>query len=107
MTNYARIESRSAWLSSEFGESYARRLFGNTIIDALPRYVRGKRKSKLKGKLQWRKCSKGGWVRTGLYGGYGDAQGYVQERGLVGAVIVQVTWGEDDKVLHTKGAWPY
>lgn len=103
MTNYARIENRSAYLSSEFGEDYARRLFGDEIIDALPRYVRGKRKGKIKGRVTWRKCVKGGWVKTGPYGGYGDANGYVQGKGFIGATIEQLNWGEENTTLHQTG----
>ena len=61
MTNYANIETQSAYLSSDFGENFARKLFGDEILDALPRYVRGKRKGKIKGRLTWHKCTRGGW----------------------------------------------
>ena len=44
-TNYAYIEERSAWLSTEFGEK------ARKFIDDLPRYVRGKRKGQLKGQF--------------------------------------------------------
>lgn len=62
-------------MSSEFIEGMARRYFGD-VVDALPRYVRGKRKGQLKGRLEWQKVSTGGWVSV-----YGEAgNGYVERR---------------------------
>lgn len=75
MTYYARTETRSSWLSQEFGESYARRIFGDNLVDAMPRYVRGKREGQLKGKIEWIKVVRGGWVREGR-----DGQGHVERR---------------------------
>lgn len=63
MTTYARIINRTSYLSTEFGESYARRLFGDYAVDQLPRYVKGKRKGLLKGLLCWSKAETGGWQR--------------------------------------------
>lgn len=60
--SFAKITVQDAWLSGEFGESYARKVFGNEVVDALPRYVRGKRAGKIKGKITWRKVEKGGWL---------------------------------------------
>lgn len=60
--SFAKTTIHDAWLSDEFGESYARKIFGSNIVDTLPRYVRGKRKGKLKGKIVWRKVEKGGWL---------------------------------------------
>jgi hypothetical protein len=60
--SFAQVEIHESWLSTEFGESYARRTFGNEIVDALPRYIKGKRKGQLKGKIMWRKAVKGGWI---------------------------------------------
>ena len=82
---FARFETKHSWLSSEFGENYARKLFGDVIVDSLPRYVRGKRKGLLKGYIEWRKCVAGGWVKTGrrseddYYAG-APAIGYVESR---------------------------
>ena len=36
---YAVIEERSAWLSTEFGETLARKYLGDEVIDDMPRYV--------------------------------------------------------------------
>jgi hypothetical protein len=60
--SFAQVEIHESWLSTEFGESYARRTFGNEIVDTLPRYVKGRRKGQLKGKIIWRKVVKGGWI---------------------------------------------
>lgn len=65
MTQYAKFQCRSAWLGTEFGEAYARKLFGDAAVDALPRYVRGKSVGKFKAEIAWVKCVEGGWISTG------------------------------------------
>lgn len=62
MTNYAQIDSRSAYLSTDFGEEIARKWFGDESVDSLPRYTRGPRKGKIKGAVTWSKVIRGGWV---------------------------------------------
>lgn len=62
MTNYAEITTRSAWLWTEFGSSYASKIVPQEILDELPRYVRGNKKGKIKDhKIVWRKVERGGW----------------------------------------------
>lgn len=86
MTQRAAIEYKGGYMSSEFIEGMARRYFGNEVVDGLPRYVRGKRKGQLKGRLDWEKVTTGGWVKTGPYDHDGmRASGYVERR--VGKVI--------------------
>lgn len=60
--SFAESEIKEAWLSGEFGESYARHIFGDALVNGLPRYQRGQRKGQIKGKIAWRKITKGGWV---------------------------------------------
>ena len=87
--NYARFENNGAWLSSDFGQSIAARYFTPEQIESLGRYVRGKRKGLLKGRITWTKCVHGGWVRTGSYDhDFGQASGYVELR--VGKIIEAV-----------------
>jgi len=45
----AQIDTKKAYLSSEFGENFARKIFGDELINQLPRTIRGERKGKLKG----------------------------------------------------------
>lgn len=79
MTNYAQIEPRTAYLSTDFGEEIARKWFGDESVDSLPRYTRGPRKGKIKGAVTWSKVLRGGWVRgSGVLNG--DAAGYVETR---------------------------
>ena len=66
---YARCETKTAYLSSDFGKEYAVRLFGQAAIDSLPQYVRGKRKGLTKGILHWTRCVEGGWDSKGGIGG--------------------------------------
>jgi hypothetical protein len=80
MPNYAQIEGRTAYLSTDFGEEIARKWFGDESVDSLPRYLRGPRKGKIKGAVTWSKVLRGGWVRTGRETAYGDATGYVENR---------------------------
>lgn len=77
-TNYAQIEDRTAFLSTDFGEEIARKWFGDETVDALPRYTRGARKGKLKGVVVWSKVVRGGWVRGDRETASGDATGYVE-----------------------------
>ena len=55
------LETKSAWLGSEFGEQLARKWFGDEIVDSLPRLTRGKNAGKIKAYLVWIKCTRGGW----------------------------------------------
>ena len=98
MTNYADIETRRAWLSSEFGEQMARRYFGDKAVNDKPRYARGIRKGLLKGQIQWRKVEKGGWVRDQSAI---DGRGYVENRRgkIIAAELVMPRWGGEPEVL--------
>jgi hypothetical protein len=99
MTQRATIEHRDGYMSSEFIEGMARRYFGNEVVDGLPRYVRGKRKGQLKGRLEWQKVTEGGWVN--VYGAAGN--GYVERR--IGKVIkVELNlpeWGAEPTPVAT------
>ena len=94
MTNRASFNNNRARLSSEFGENLARKYFGDSFIDSLPRYVKGDKKGLLKGFVDWEKCIKGGWV-----GGYDG--GYVERRvnKIVKIKIIETVWRGDDICL--------
>ena len=98
MTNYADIQTREAWLSSDFGEQMARRYFGDEAVDSMPRYVRGKRKGLLKGQIQWRKVESGGWVSDKSAT---NGRGYVENRRgkIIAAELVMPQWGEARTIL--------
>ena len=106
MGHKAKFEYRTAYLSGEFGESMARRYFGDEIVDSLPRYVRGKRKGLLKGQIKWSKVTNGGFVITGLNEGEGPS-GYVERR--VGKVIEvrlqNCVWGQEPEDVAV-WEWP-
>lgn len=95
MTYKATISTRSAWLGKEFGEDYARKMFGDEIVDALPRYVRGKNKGKFKAEIEWVKVERGGWVRELMATANGDGAGYVENRvgKVIAARLIQRDWG--------------
>lgn len=60
----------TAWLSTEFGQELAMKVFKLTLeeLEALVgRYKRGERKGLLKGKIDWYKVTHGGWYKTGKY----------------------------------------
>ncbi len=104
--NYARIESREAWLSTDFGLEFATRKFGQEAIDALPTYQRGKRIGLKKGMIRWKKVTRGGWVKTGPYCQDSGGCGYVETRvnRVIEAKLVIPTWGggeDEDEVLAT------
>lgn len=89
----ASYAERQAWLGQEFGESFARKLFGDQIVNDLPRYVRGKNVGKFKAQIQWIKVEKGGWVSEGNY--YGEPVGHVERRvgETIAARLVQTSFG--------------
>lgn len=99
---YAVIEERSAWLSTEFGETLARKYFGDKVVDDMPRYVRGKRKGQIKGKMTWLKVESGGWVRTIYSDVFGDIDGWGVERRrgkIIRAMITIPQWGAPDQKI--------
>lgn len=107
MTNLAETQCNQAYLSGEFGESLARRYFGDELVDTMPRYVRGKRKGQLKGQIKWKKVTRGGWVRTGAYDVDHGPSGYVERRvnKIISAVLSIPQWREDDEVI-AEWCWP-
>tara|TARA_R110002012_G_scaffold71819_1_gene183884 strand:+ start:178 stop:504 length:327 start_codon:yes stop_codon:yes gene_type:complete len=87
--SYATLTSRTAKLSSEFGEEFARKKFGDDLIDSLPRYVKGKNKGKIKGIIKWLKCENGGWVKN-------YSKGFVENR--KGSIVhLAIMTGDDWK----------
>lgn len=94
MTNYAEFAFRDAPLSSDFGVEFARSYFPAELLDTLPRYVRGPKKGKLKGSVEWQRCTRGGWVRRGTNGGYVcNAVGRIVEVRLRGPAIYCARYG--------------
>jgi hypothetical protein len=85
------IVTRSAPLHSEFGFSYATKLFGEEAIASLPRYQRGPHKGEIKAWLVWEKAEKGGWSQK-----YG-----VVRPGLVWARIAATAYSE----MPLYGTW--
>ena len=63
MVQYAKFETKFAYLSTDFGLEWTMKLFGAEVIADLPRYFRGPRAGKLKGVVEWRKVIVGGWTR--------------------------------------------
>lgn len=80
---YAQIETKKTYLSSDFGESYARKIFGDDLINQLPRITRGERNGKLKGYIIWDKVISGGttfkkYIRDGKY--INESEKYLETR---------------------------
>lgn len=107
MTHLAQFKAGHAYISGEFGESMARRYFGDEVVDSMPRYVRGKRKGLLKGQIRWEKVTRGGWVRTGAYDVDHGPSGYVERRvsKIISAELLIPQWREDDEVI-AEWCWP-
>tara|TARA_R110001632_G_scaffold45058_1_gene114554 strand:- start:759 stop:1079 length:321 start_codon:yes stop_codon:yes gene_type:complete len=63
MANFAEFSTKSAFLFTDFGGSYAERICGSDLLNDLPRYVRGAKVGKIKDhKIVWTKVERGGWV---------------------------------------------
>lgn len=88
---YARTETKSAFMSGDFAVSYATRLFGAETVANLPRISRGKRKGLVKGMLSWTKCIVGGWQRSGAFGGGVVYPGFVSAEIEVDGKVVMTT----------------
>lgn len=70
LTARAEISYKTAYLNTDFGLNLAMRrleLSQDDIEKIVGRYVRGKRKGQLRGKISWLKVDQGGWVKTGPY----------------------------------------
>lgn len=80
MTNYASVRENVAYLSSDFGESFASRHFTVEQLEQFGRFKRGKNKGRLRGAVRWKKVESGGWVKQGA-----DSAGYVENR--VGKIL--------------------
>lgn len=97
MVQYASITRRDAFLSGEFGESYARKLFGDVAVSTLPHISRGKRKGAIKGQLIWEKCVVGGWHRCGAFSGV-VTPGFVRADIVInGQVILTTSYSSFEK----------
>jgi len=81
MATKATFTTKYASMQSEFGESYASKLFGE-FIKKVPKYSKGKNKGKYKGQLSWTKVDSGGFVHEAFNanGGYVETRkGWVVE----------------------------
>ena len=106
MTHLSRSKTGQAYISGEFGESMARRYFGDEIVDAMPRYVRGNRKGQFKGQLVWTKVIRGGWVRTGAYDGDYGPSGYPERRvNQIIEVVLSIPQWREDAIVIAEWQW--
>lgn len=88
----ALIETKKTYLSSDFGESYARKIFGDNLINQLPKITRGERKGKLKGYIVWDKVISGGmtsvkYVYNGQYRNSSDRYLEIRKNSVIYAAI--------------------
>jgi hypothetical protein len=105
MTQRAKFESRSAWLGRPFGEDYARRIFGDSVVDNLPRKTRGQYTGAIKAQIEWLKCIEGGWVSAGRDHMREEAIGRVENR--VGSVIYIRLRADDGSTIAEHGDLAY
>ena len=99
MTVRARFETRSAWLSSDFGLEMAKRWFSEEEIASLGVHgPRSKYAGKPKGQISWDKVTQGGWVSTGFTD---QAEGYVERRvgRVIRARLEAVEWKQMPRVV--------
>jgi hypothetical protein len=99
---HAVFERKIAWVGGEFGEQYARKKFGDAIVDALPVKKRGKYKGRFNASIEWIKITRPGWVPTN-YRVFQDepAPGYVETRkDSVVAVILYSDTSYGGFVIH-------
>jgi hypothetical protein len=105
MTQYARVETKTAYMSGDFAVSYATRLFGADAVAALPQISRGKRKGAAKGVLTWTRATVGGWVRDAAGGGRVVYPGFVNATVTVdGKVALETTFASFEKLEAARAA---
>ena len=63
----ASFSSRSAYLSSDFGLSLAKRYFSDEDIASFGVFSKGKNVGKPRGRIDWVKCESGGYAYSGSY----------------------------------------
>lgn len=99
---HAVFERKVAWVGGEFGEQYARKKFGNAIVDALPVKKRGKYKGRFNASIEWVKVTRPGWVPTNYRVCQQEpAPGYVEVRkDTVVAVILYSDTSYGGFVIH-------
>ena len=99
---HAVFERKMAWVGGEFGEQYARRKFGDAIVDALPLKKRGKHKGRINATIEWVKISRPGWVSQGdKFSSQEYAYGYVETRkDAIVAVILYSNTSYNGFVIH-------
>ena len=91
MSTRAKFTTKFASMQSEFGESYAAKLFGE-FLNKVPKYSRGKNKGKYKGQLSWTKVESGGFVKDScdMNGGYVETR-----KGFVVKAEIKDTWNNE------------
>ena len=99
---HAVFERRTAWVGGEFGEQYARKKFGDVVVDSLPLKKRGKYKGRFNASIEWIKVTRPGWVPSGYsLEESAPAAGYVETRSdQVVAVILYSDTSYNGFVIH-------
>ena len=105
--NRATFQSKFAYLSGNFGKELAMKKLNcseEELEKIVGQYVKGKRKGLLKGKIVWRKCIKGGWVKTGPYDFDAErATGYVAVPNRCDEFAIVDSWtGDVIKRIHNE-----
>lgn len=85
------IQHLSIELSSDFGYHFACRLFGEDVIDSLPKPSRGRNRFRPAGFLNWERVTVPGWSTT-----YNRYIG----RGVVWAHISRSLYGDKDHAVQ-------
>lgn len=62
MSNAATVSERTAYLSSDFGISLAKRYFSDEEIASFGVFEKGKNAGKVRGEIRWVKCETGGYL---------------------------------------------
>ena len=90
---YAQFQTKDADIGTEFGLQWATKLFGQEVIDQLPRYVRGPKKGQIKAHVFWEKCTVGGWVRGQGVMTPGMNQAWIGPWGASSREAFPLNWG--------------
>ena len=90
MGNPAEYKVRKSYLSDDFGYELAVKWFGEEMVDALPKYTKGKHEGKPMGLVKWVKVEKGGYDPV-FYSNSGRLE--TRKGWILGKALLKTEWG--------------
>ena len=90
MGSPAEYKVEKSYLSDDFGYKIAVKWFGQDVVDALPKYSKGKHEGKPMGLVKWIKVTKGGYDPV-FYSNSGRLE--TRKGWIIGKALFKTEWG--------------